>query len=171
MQTEHSRPEGVSHTPVVLVVDDDDSNREMYSIYLESSGLWVIGARNGAEGLISARNYQPHVVVTDVAMPVMSGWDLARALRENECTAKIGIIAVSGRPAEEAQVHVKEHHVDVVLEKPCLPEDLLKAVRELLARGRLARLRAGEQLAKARRLRERSSELMTIAKKHQRRRK
>src|SRR5574338_1495919 len=157
MQPEASRPDGVSHAPIVLVVEDDESNRDMYSLFLESSGLWVISARDGTEGLISARTYQPHVVVTDVCMPGMSGWDLAQVLREDKGTADIGIIAVSGRPIEEAEIHLKERHVDVVLEKPCLPQELLKAVRALVARSRLARVHAGEQLAKAQRLRERSS--------------
>lgn len=172
MQSGSQRPETVSHAPVVLLVEDDESNREMYSAYLESSGLWVLAARNGAEGLITARNYHPQVVVTDVSMPVMNGWELAKALRENEQTSQIGIIAVSGRPGEEARGHVRQQYVDVVLEKPCLPDDLLRAIRQLLARGRLARLRAGEQMARARRLRARSDELVERASKHvQRRRK
>lgn len=170
MQPEASRADGVSHPPIVLVVEDDESNRDMYSLFLESSGLSVISARDGTEGLSSARRYQPQVVVTDVCMPGMSGWDLARTLRENEGTAGIGIIAVSGRPIDEAEIHLKERHVDVVLEKPCLPEELLKAVRALVARSRLARIRAGGQLARAQRLRERSARLIDVSQKHQRRR-
>jgi DNA-binding response OmpR family regulator len=120
--------------------------------------------------LIKARNFLPQVVVTDVVMPVMDGWELAKALRENERTSDIGIIAVTGRPADEATVHVQQHHVDVILEKPCLPDDLLKAIKQLLARGQLARLRASEQLARASRLCARSAELVKVSKKHQERR-
>jgi DNA-binding response OmpR family regulator len=160
----------VSHSPVVLLVEDDDSSREMYSLYLEASGLWVLDARDGADALIKARTFLPHVVVTDVVMPIMDGWELAKALRENERTSGIGIIAVSGRPADEATVHVHQHHVDVILEKPCLPDDLLKAIKQLLARGQLARVRASEQIARASRLRARSAELVKVSKKHQARR-
>jgi CheY-like chemotaxis protein len=165
-----STPGNITHPPIILVVEDDESNREMYATFLEIAGYWVLGASSGAEGLVTARRYHPHVVVTDVSMPGMDGWSLAKALRANERTEDIGIIAVSGwrkddvlaRAAEDAQV-------DVVLTKPCLPDDLLREIRKLLARGRLARIRATEQLAKAHWLRERSDRLLRRSSKHHKR--
>lgn len=165
------RAENLTHPPIVLLVEDDESSREMYSMFLESAGFWVLGARDGAEGLISARNYRPQVVVTDVSMPVMDGWELAQALRQDESTADIHIIAVSGRSREEADLHLRQHHVDTVLEKPCLPDELLSAIREVLARASLARVRSGGHLAKVDRLRARSAEPLERSQKHQRRRK
>ena len=164
------RQGSVSNPPIVLIVEDDDSNREMYSAYLESAGYWVLGARNGAEGLVEARKYRPNVVVTDVSMPGMSGWDLARALREDKQTTQIGIIAVSGRTLDEITDRTSARSVDIVLTKPCLPDELLGQIQKLIARGRVARIRAGEQIAKAERLKERARALFERSNKHQRRR-
>ncbi len=157
------------HSPVVLIVEDDDSNREMYTAYLRSAGYSALGARNAAEGLTEARRCQPHVIVTDISMPGMSGWELARALRDNERTSGIGIIAVSGRAPEEYPDSGITQYVDVVLTKPCLPDELLREIRKLIARGKLTRLKGREQLAKATRPRERSDELMARSDRHRRR--
>jgi CheY-like chemotaxis protein len=163
--------ESVTHAAVVLLVEDDESNREMYSVFLESAGYWVLEARNGVEGLINARTYQPSVVVTDVRMPGMDGWELARALRENDRTAQIAIIAVSGcAPDEAASQALTRRDVDVVLTKPCLPDELVRQIRHILARGRLARLHAGEQLAKANDMSERSRKPLKHSAHHRRRR-
>jgi CheY-like chemotaxis protein len=162
--------EAIAGPPVVLLVEDDDSNREMYSLYLESSGLGVLGARNGEEGLIRAREHQPHVVVTDVSMPVMDGWELAQALRENDGTAQIAIIALSGRPREESALPLERRYVDVVLEKPCLPDDLLRAITRVLAHQRLAHLPAAKPIATAYRLRGNSGEPLEARKQHDQRR-
>ena len=169
MDISSGRSENLTHPPVVLLVEDDESNRDMYSAYLEMAGYWVLGARNGAEGLIDARTYRPEVVVTDVSMPVMDGWELARALREDKSTSHMGIIALSGRPAGETKRHAAG--VDVVLTKPCLPDELLKVIEELRARGHAAREHAVEEVRRAVRLQARSSELIETSKKHHRRRK
>jgi CheY-like chemotaxis protein len=139
-----------AHPTVVLVVEDHDDSREMYCRFLQTAGYWTLGAANGREGLAAVRRYRPQVVVTDIGMPGMDGWEFAQALRENDLAHDICIIAVSGwathdgvdRPACLSSV-------DVVLTKPCLPEDLLREIQNLLARRRLARLPAHAQIANA----------------------
>jgi CheY-like chemotaxis protein len=149
------------HPPIVLLVEDDESNREMYSLALESAGYWVLGARNGDEGLQTAKEYKPDVIVTDLGLPGMDGWAFARALRASPSTAEAGIIAVSGRARDEMAAENVEHaEVDVLLTKPCLPEDLLREIRKVLARGRMARIKGADQLARAKMLREKSDHLI-----------
>lgn len=167
---EQARRASVSHPPIVLIVEDDDSNREMYSAYLESAGYWVLAARNGAEALVEAHRYQPHVVVTDISMPGMDGWELARALRQDQQTAGVRIIAVSGRMLEEFPNRESQRDVDVVLMKPCLPDELLREIRGLIARGRLARIQARQKTAKSTKLNAPSRLLPDRSEKPQRRR-
>lgn len=159
---------GREHPPIVLLVDDDESSREMYSMYLESAGYWVLSAGNGEEGLRTAKQYKPEVIVTDLGMPGMDGWAFARALREEPATAEAKIIAVSGRPSDEMTARNAERaDIDAVVTKPCLPDDLLQEIRKVLARGRLARIKAGEQLARAKELRERSNRLLNDSRRLQ----
>jgi DNA-binding response OmpR family regulator len=151
----------VSHPPLVLVVDDDESNREMYSMAIEMAGYWVLGASGAADGLQTARQYKPDVVITDITMPGMDGWAFARALREEPSTAQAGIIAVSGRTHDEmAEQNDGRGDVDVVLVKPCLPDELLRQIKAVLARSELARVKGRDQVARANALRQKSDRLL-----------
>src|SRR5665213_1367422 len=83
-------------SPRVLVVDDDSNSRALCSINLLLEGLEVLEAEDGKRGLARALQESPDLVVTDVAMPGLNGFELAEALRRDESTAQIPLIFLSG---------------------------------------------------------------------------
>jgi CheY-like chemotaxis protein len=116
--------------PLVLLVEDDQDTREMYSEYLSYSGLRVTEAPTGFRALERAREQRPDVVVTDIAMPGMDGLELSRRLRAEPPMRDVPIIAVSGHPTDRA----RDAGCNVMLEKPCTPDELLHAIEEVLNR-------------------------------------
>jgi CheY-like chemotaxis protein len=91
----------------VLIVDDDPAIRQLCSINLQIEGFVVLEAEDGRRGLEQVRLARPDLVVTDVRMPGLDGFQLAEALRRDERTRKIPLIFVSGEtePAEAARAH------------------------------------------------------------------
>lgn len=118
--------------PLVLLVEDDQDTREMYSEYLSYSGLRVAEAPTGFRALERVREQTPDVVVTDIAMPGMDGLELSRRLRADPPTREVPIIAVSGHPTARA----RDAGCDMMLEKPCTPDELLHAIEDILSKPR-----------------------------------
>ena len=114
--------------PHVLLVEDDRDTREMYAEYLSYSGMRVTEARTGRRALESARAHLPDVVVTDIAMPDMDGYELSQRLRAGRMTHDLPIIAVSG----QVDANTRVPGADIVLEKPCEPEHLLHEIERVL---------------------------------------
>jgi CheY-like chemotaxis protein len=94
-------------TPRVLIVDDDINARALCSINLVLEGVEVLEAEDGHHGLARAREEQPDLVVTDIAMPGLDGFALAEALRNDTSTARIPLIFLSGEldAGNEARAH------------------------------------------------------------------
>jgi CheY-like chemotaxis protein len=87
---------GESAQPCVLIIDDDAATREICSINLQLEGLRVLEAANGQIGLSRARFERPDLVLTDVRMPGLDGFQLAEALRKHERTRAIPLVFLSG---------------------------------------------------------------------------
>lgn len=121
-------------TPLVLVVDDFEDAREMYAAYLTHLGYRVTTASDGLRALEAARAQSPDVIVLDLAMPVMDGWQAAKELRSQEATSRICIIALSGHTSTENRRRAVEVGCDEFLPKPCLPADLDRTIKTVLAR-------------------------------------
>jgi CheY-like chemotaxis protein len=121
--------------PLVLVIDDSDDTREMYAVMLRLEGFVVEEARDGQEGVAKAIEALPVIIITDLAMPVMDGWETIRRLRVDERTRGIPIIACTAR---EAPSGARDSGADVLLAKPCPLDTLLLEVRQLLRRGAAA---------------------------------
>ena len=124
-----------ARAPLILVVDDYADNREMYSAYLKFQGLEVVEAANGAEALDRAFARPPDLVVMDLSLPGVDGWQATRALKADARTKNIPVIAVTGHALAGAPEHAAEAGCDGFLTKPCLPEDLLREIQRMLARG------------------------------------
>jgi CheY-like chemotaxis protein len=75
--------------PLVLVIDDIEDNREVYAQFLRHEGLRVVLAEDGELGLAQAAALQPSVIILDLGMPKMDGWEVARRLKANEATRAI----------------------------------------------------------------------------------
>jgi CheY-like chemotaxis protein len=119
----------------VLIVDDFEDNRAMYAEFLRFSGFDVVEATNGAEAVDMARRIVPDVVVMDLSLPVLDGWEATRRLKADGRTRHIPVVALTGHALEGHSQGAREAGCDEFLAKPCLPETLLATVRELLDRG------------------------------------
>ena len=129
-------PRGRGKVPLILVVDDYADNREMYSAYLRFRGLEVVEAANGTEALDHAFERRPDLVVMDLSLPGVDGWQATRLLKADVRTKDIPVIAVTGHALAGAPERAAEAGCDGFLTKPCLPEDLLREIRRMLERGR-----------------------------------
>ena len=118
----------------VLVVDDDPVILKLLEVNFEMEGFSVVRAADGAEGLERARELLPDIVILDVMMPRMTGYEVAKALREDEGTAHIPIIFVTARAQSSDVERGMELGVDDYVTKPFDPLDLIARVNVLLAR-------------------------------------
>jgi two-component system cell cycle response regulator DivK len=118
--------------PLILVVDDFDDNRELYASTIAEAGYEVEQARNGQEALDKIGNIRPAVIIMDLSMPVLDGWQATRALKADPRTADIVVIAVTGHATNFGLDKAKEAGAEAVLTKPCLPEDLLATIRAVM---------------------------------------
>jgi len=121
--------------PKVLVVDDDAHIRELVRLYLEDEGIEVVQRGNGAEALKYAEDHSPDLVILDIMMPGMDGWDLCAKLRELG-DMPILMITAKGEPAD--RIKGFKLGTDDYLAKPFNPTELTLRVKALLKRYRIA---------------------------------
>jgi two-component system cell cycle response regulator DivK len=121
-----------STTRVVLLVDDSEDERDMYSQQLVAAGYSVQVAENGDDALQRVAAQVPDVVVMDLAMPVLDGWEATRRLKE--AYPSVPVIVLSGHTGGEGGRRAREAGGDVLLTKPFGPEALELAVRVILKR-------------------------------------
>ena len=123
-----------SDAPLILVVDDYQDAREMYAEYLQFSGFRVAEARNGSEAVAQAFALKPDLILMDLSLPGMDGWEATRRLKANESTRGIPIVALTGHALAGASEGAKRAGCDSFVTKPCLPDDLVVEVRRMLGR-------------------------------------
>ena len=116
--------------PVILVVDDDEDARIIYSTYLRAMGCEVFTADDGRPAVDKATDLLPDVIVMDLAMPRVDGWEAIRRLHESSWTRLIPIIAVSA--VQLSRQTAFEAGCDAYLTKPCEPQVLWSQIRALL---------------------------------------
>jgi two-component system, cell cycle response regulator DivK len=122
-----------SDRPRVLLVDDYPDAREMYTEYLQYSGFDVVEAGNGIEALQRAVDATPDIILMDLSLPVMDGWEATRRLKADQRTASIPVVALTGHALAGISEGAKKAGCDAFVTKPCLPEDLVKEIRKILA--------------------------------------
>lgn len=116
----------------VLVVDDNSDVRSAYAAVLDHFSYEVFEAENGAEAVRLARTLWPHLILMDLRMPVMDGWSAATALRKDNATARIPILAITAEALSPADRERMEQIFDGYLNKPCTMFHLRAEVRRLL---------------------------------------
>jgi two-component system, cell cycle response regulator DivK len=119
--------------PLILVVDDFEDNRAMYVEYLEFQGFTVVEAVNGEEAVARTIKHLPQVIVMDLSLPVMDGWEATRRIKADPRTKHIRVIALTGHAEPAHAKKALEAGCDDFVAKPCLPENLLAKIREHLA--------------------------------------
>jgi two-component system cell cycle response regulator DivK len=121
-----------TNKPRVLLVDDYPDAREMYGEYLEYCGYDVIEAANGMEALQRAVDDSPDIILMDLSLPVMDGWEATRRLKADERTAGIPVVALTGHALAGISEGAKRAGCDAFVTKPCLPEDLVVEIKRVL---------------------------------------
>ena len=119
---------------LVLVVDDFHDNREMYMQYLSFAGYRVAEAVDGEDAIAKARGLLPDVIVMDLSLPRLDGWEATRRLKKDPLTSAIPVIALTGHAMGGHAEGAIEAGCDAFVTKPCVPSDLEARVREMLAR-------------------------------------
>jgi CheY-like chemotaxis protein len=125
--------------PAILVVDDDEDSRRILMYGLGSAGYRVLLAENGAAAVEMCRVVLPSLVIMDLAMPEMDGYTAVQALKADERTREVPVIAWSARVFAGDSADLLTAGFDEVLAKPALPADVLEAVRRHVPAGRAPR--------------------------------
>ena len=135
----------MSKSKHLLIVDDDRNSREGYRLYLSAKGFDVLAVSGGADALEFVKRATPDLVVLDLGLPDIDGWEVARRLKNSDDTSAIPIIAFSGRSMQHEQVSALRAGCDLYLTKPCAPDKLLMAIHKLLGMERRAQDREEPQ--------------------------
>jgi len=120
-------------SPLVLIVEDDHSTRVMYRDFLTHAGFRTVDAHNGFQALEKALELRPDLVVTDLAVPGMDGFEFCRALQQSSATSHIPILAITGH-AEYLEDPERFRHAGIlhVLVKPCELDEVVRELRKML---------------------------------------
>jgi excisionase family DNA binding protein len=117
--------------PLVLIVDDDDKLREFVRVNLEMEGYTVREAASAREGLDALEEQSPDLVLLDVMMPEMDGWEMLRQLHERHGMGAIPVIVFSGQVEEDAG-EVAARGAQAFIGKPFSPQSLIERTKALL---------------------------------------
>jgi CheY-like chemotaxis protein len=104
----------------------------MYAEYLRFCGFRVAEARNGNEALEQAFSLMPDLILMDLSLPGMDGWEATRQLKADPRTSRIPVVALTGHALAGASEGAKKAGCDSFVTKPCLPDDLVVEVRRML---------------------------------------
>ncbi|APZ44215.1 Hpt domain-containing protein [Acidihalobacter ferrooxydans] len=130
--------EAAPHQPLIMVVDDSITIRKVTSRVLERSGFDVVTARDGMDAIAQLEECKPDLLLTDIEMPRMDGYELSSRVRNDTRFAEIPIIMITSRSGEKHRLRAQEIGVDRYLGKPYQEADLLDNIRELLRAARNA---------------------------------
>ncbi len=121
----------------ILVVDDDPGTRLAISDYLEMSGYSVITAADGEQALAMVESYHPHLMVTDIVMPRMNGYQLVRSVRQHPSFRLLPVIFLTERHKTEERIQGYQSGADLYLPKPFELQELGAVIRNLLERSQI----------------------------------
>lgn len=119
----------------ILVVDDEPDAVELLAFNLRQANYSVTTAADGAEALQKARTQLPDLIVLDVMLPEMDGFEICKVLRHDPSTARMPIIMLTAKAAEVDRILGLELGADDYLTKPFSPRELILRVKKLLTRG------------------------------------
>jgi CheY-like chemotaxis protein len=124
--------------PKILIVEDNEMNRDMLSRRLERKGFEVLAARDGEQGLQVATSESPDLILMDMSLPVVDGWEATRRLRAAEDTRRIPVIALTAHAMSGDRERALEAGCDEYDTKPIEFPKLLAKIEELLSRTQAA---------------------------------
>ena len=118
--------------PVILIVDDDARLREFVRVNLEMDGYSVREASNASEGLAALEEEPPDLILLDVMMPEVDGWEMLRRVREAHGVDSIPVIMFSGKADEGTAERATERGAQAFIRKPFDPQQLIQSTKQLL---------------------------------------
>ena len=116
----------------ILLVEDNDLNRDMLSRRLIKRGFTVLSAVNGKEGIDKAANEKPDLILMDLSLPIINGWDATREIKANKETSSIPIIALTAHAMAEDRKKALDAGCDEYDTKPIEFDGLLDKINKLL---------------------------------------
>ena len=119
----------------ILLVEDHEDNRNIYRTILEHYGYQVVIAMDGQSGIRLAREEQPDLILMDLSIPVVDGWEATRQLKGDAATRAIPVIALSAHALEEDRLRARQAGCDGYLAKPVEPKKVLAEVARFLGEG------------------------------------
>jgi twitching motility two-component system response regulator PilH len=119
----------------VLVVEDSPPQREMISALLTGIGLAVSSAGDGVEALEQMKNSRPDIVVLDIVMPRMNGYELCRRIKTDPKTQEVPVVMCSTKGEEFDRYWGMRQGADAYIAKPFQPQELVGTVKQLLRKG------------------------------------
>ncbi|HJV28633.1 MAG TPA: response regulator [Aromatoleum sp.] len=120
----------------VLLIEDNPANLELATYLLETGGYEVITAQDGEEGLALLKQQKPDIVVTDLQMPVVDGYEVLRRLRQDPALDAMPVVAVTAFSMSGDRVKVLRAGFDGYLSKPIVPEIFVSQIDAFLKAGR-----------------------------------
>jgi CheY-like chemotaxis protein len=124
----------MAEAPTVLLVEDNDDNLRIYSTILTYAGYHVLEAADGEAGLESARSDQPDLILMDVSIPKIDGWEVTRILKADPATSGIPIIALTAHALASDRDRATEIGFDGYIPKPAEPRLVLAEVERRLGK-------------------------------------
>jgi two-component system cell cycle response regulator DivK len=121
--------------PLVLIAEDQSDLRQLYAQELTMSGFDVIEAENGADAISHTTDLGPDVILMDLSLPVLDGWEATRRLKADARTAHIPVVALTAHDGSGELQRATRAGCDWFVPKPCLPHDLIEEVRRVLDGG------------------------------------
>ena len=116
----------------VLLVEDNEDNRVIYRMILEHHGYAVVEAHDGQSGLELARSLRPDLILMDISLPVLDGWEATRQLKEDSQTSSIPVIALTAHALRTDEAKATEIGFDAFVRKPAEPKLVLEIVQRFI---------------------------------------
>ncbi|MEX0892205.1 MAG: response regulator [Gemmatimonadota bacterium] len=116
----------------VLLVEDNEDNLVVYRTILEHVGYRVIEARDGEEGVAAAREHHPDLILMDISIPKIDGWEATKRLKADDATRAIPIIALTAHALEEDRQKATDAGCDGYLAKPVEPRRVVQEVEQFV---------------------------------------
>ncbi|MDP3241247.1 MAG: response regulator [Reyranella sp.] len=116
----------------ILVVEDTEDNRQILRDLLGMAGYEVVEANNGAQGVAMAAEHRPDLILMDIQMPVMDGYEATRRIKADPALVSIPVIAVTSYALSGDEAKTRAAGCDGYIAKPYSPRQMLATVREIL---------------------------------------
>ena len=118
----------------ILIIDDDLDSHQLVSLMLDKEGYQIVAANDGEEGLLKTNQETPDLILLDIMMPGIDGYEVARRLRQNSKTDEIPVLIYTAKSQVDDRIAAFESGADGFLTKPSHPSELQAYINSLLSR-------------------------------------